>query len=277
MSRASIGRFLRQFPLLNRVVRRVHAFVFPSGQVSYAYKHIGADRAGDEAQRLRASWQSDLIPARQRELVDRQLALYREGKPIDVFDVFAEALLGLSRHAGGASTPRTLLEIGCSSGFYSEVIQIKGLNFTYSGCDYSPAFIKLGQEHYPGLPLSIEDATALTHDDASFEVVVSGCCLLHIPEFEKAISETARVAKQFAVFHRTPVVTGLPHQYFHKKAYGVDTVEIHFNEEQLLDMFNAHGLKLLHTLTLSQSAVAGHPDAQRYDRTYVCEKVNRAV
>lgn len=275
MIRAQIGRVLRQFPRLNRVVRRLHAIVFPSGQVSYAYKHIDDDRASAEARRLRASWQSDLMPSRQRELVDRQLALYRQGKPIDVFDVFVEALLSLGRHQTVPDGARTLLEVGCSSGFYSEVIRIKGLNFTYSGCDYSAAFIDLGQKCYPGLPLSVQDATALIHEDASFDVVVSGCCLLHIPEFEKAISETARVAKQFAIFHRTPVVTGLPHQYFHKKAYGVETVEIHFNEEQLLAMFHAHGLKPLQTFTLSQSAVVEHPGAQRYDRTYVCEKVNR--
>lgn len=277
MIRAHIGRFLRQCPRLNRFVRRMHAIVFPSGQVSYAYKHIDDDRGSAEAQRLRASWQSDLMPTRQRELVDRQLALYRRGKPIDVFDVFAEALLSLSRHGAAPDVTHTLLEVGCSSGFYSEVIRIKGLNFTYSGCDYSPAFIDLGQKCYPGLPLSIQDATALIHEDASFDVVVSGCCLLHIPEFEKAISETARVAKQFAIFHRTPVVTGLPHQYFHKKAYGVETVEIHFNEDQLLKMFNVHGLKLLQTFTLSQSAIGEHPGAQRYDRSYVCEKVNRVI
>lgn len=277
MIRAHVGRFLRQFPRLNRVVRRIHAIVFPSGQVSYAYTHIDDDRASAEAQRLRASWQSDLMPTRQRELVDRQLALYRQGKPIDVFDVFAEALLSLSRHGAAPTVTHTLLEVGCSSGFYSEVIRIKGLNFTYSGCDYSAAFIDLGHKCYPDLPLSIQDATALIHEDASFDVVVSGCCLLHIPEFEKAISETARVAKQFAIFHRTPVVTGLPHQYFHKKAYGVETVEIHFNEDQLLKMFNAHGLRLLHTFTLSQGAIAEHPGAQRYDRSYVCEKVNRVI
>lgn len=277
MIKAAIGRILARHPRLDHLARRLYALAFRSGQVSYAYEHLDDDRADHEAQRLRGSWQSDLIPARQRELVDRQLALFREGKPVPVFDVFVEALRSLSGHWRGSEAPRTLLEVGCSSGFYAEVIQVKGLGLHYSGCDYSPAFIDLGHQRYPGVPLTVEDATQLMHSDASFDVVVSGCCLLHIPEFEKAIMETARVARQFAVFHRTPVVTGIPHQYFHKKAYGVDTVEIHFNEEQLLDMFNTHGLKLLQTFTLSQGPIAGHPGEQRYDRTYVCEKVGRVV
>lgn len=264
---------LNRHPRLKLMARQVHATLFPDRAVSTAYQHIQSGLEDTEASRLRDSWQSDIIPARQRELVDKQLAEYRQGKAIDVFDVMVEALRSIEQ----PDKPRTLLEIGCSSGFYSEVIKIKKLPITYSGCDYSPAFINLGKKHHPDISLSVGDATALSFADESFDIVVSGCCLLHIPEFTQAIAETARVAQEYAIFHRTSVVTGLPHQYFRKQAYGVETVEIHFNEEQLLGLFQQHGLELLKTITLSQEADANNSDVWHYNRTYVCRKIKHAT
>lgn len=268
-----LRKALSRFPHLNQFLRKVRGRLFPGSAVSSSYVPIQGEYVDEEVVRLRASWQSDLIPARQRELVDCQLADYRRGKAIDVFDVMVTALQSL----GGANATRSLLEVGCSSGFYSEVLKIKELPFVYSGCDYSSAFIDLGRKCYPGTPLTVQDATALGFDDEAFDVVVSGCCLLHIPEFEKAIAETARVAKQFVIFHRTPVVTGLPHQYYSKRAYGVETVEIHFNEGQLLDMLQCHGLDLMETFTLSEEPDPATPGAWRYNRTYVCRKISNAA
>lgn len=269
---ALMRKVLGRFPRLKLSLRKLHDRLFPGNAVSSSYVRLQGAHADQEANRLRASWLSDRLPARQRELVERQLAEYRQGKAIDVFDIMVAAL----RSLGGQDATRSLLEVGCSSGFYSEVLKIKKLPFVYSGCDYSPAFIELGRKCHPDTPLTVQDATALGFDDAAFDVVVSGCCLLHIPEFEKAITETARVAKQFAIFHRTPVVTGLPHQYFRKQAYGVETVEIHFNEDQLLDLFRRHGLELTQTFTLSQEPDPDTLGAWRYNRTYVCRKISDA-
>ncbi len=270
--KALLRKVLGRFPRLKQLLRKLYDRLL-SGAVSSSYEPINSAGVDEETNRLRASWQSDLIPIRQRELVDHQLAAYRQGKAVDVFDVMVAALESLDEQA----TVRSLLEVGCSSAFYSEVMKIRKLPFIYSGCDYSPAFISLGRQHYPDISLTVQDATSLGFDNAAFDVVVSGCCLLHIPEFEKAIAETARVAKQFAIFHRTPVVKGLPHQYFRKRAYGVETVEIHFNEEQLLELFRRYGLELKKTFTLSQEPDSAIPGVWHYNRTYVCRKVCNAV
>lgn len=271
--KALLMRVLAHFPFLKHFLRRIYYWVFPVVSVSHSYETIRGEQVGEEASRLRASWQSNILPARQRELVDRQLAEYRQGKAIDVFDVMVAALKSIC----GQGATYTLLEVGCSSGFYSEVLRIKNLPFIYSGCDYSPGFIELGQKCHPGIPLSVQDATSLKFGDDAFDVVVSGSCLLHIPEFETAIAETARVAKQFAIFHRTPVVTGLPHQYFRKQAYGVETVEIHFNEDQLLQLFRKYGLELMEIFTLSNDPDPNVSGAWRYTRTYVCRKIGNVT
>ena len=200
--------------------------------------------------------------------MEAQLHKYRAGARIDVFDVFVQSVRALPQRSAGMS----LLEIGCSSGFYSEVLHIAGLGLTYTGCDYSDAFIQLAREKYPTIAFDVEDATALRYPQDSFDVVVSGCCLLHIPQYAKAIEETARVARSFAIFHRTPVVWGQSEQWFRKQAYGVETVEIHFNEPALLQLFAAHGLHLIETHTLHEEKQDTSGQRGHAVRTYVLSK-----
>lgn len=267
----TIRAVINRFPKLKARLKHLRDTLMPGTSVSSHYIEMKQTEAGGEAARLRSAWQADKLPRRQRELVNRQLEEYRRGLPVDVFDVLVRAL----RELHGMQHDMSVLEIGCSSGFYSEVLSIAELPVTYIGCDYSEAFIALAREIYPALRFDVEDATALHYPDNSFDVAVSGCCLLHIPEYETAIAETARVAKQFAIFHRTPVVIGQPNKYFRKLAYGVETVEIHFNEPQFLALLEQHGLKLEATFTLSEERDANNPQIGSANRTYVCRKVTQ--
>ena len=254
---------LRRFPLLKAALKRGRDALLPTSSVSSHYVEMHGAAANIESARLRGAWQADALPFKQRELVDRQLADYRKGAAIDVFDVMVEALRGLPASEGKTS----VLEVGCSSGFYSEVFNIAGLDVDYAGADYSDAFIAMAREKYPAVKFEVEDATALRYSTNAFDVVISGCCLLHIPEYKAAVAETARVARRYAVFHRTPVVFDQPNRYFRKLAYGVETIEIHFNEPQFLELLRCHGLELLKTWTLSQDLAVAPTQAVR---TYLC-------
>lgn len=265
--RVAIVSILNRFPNLKRTLKSVRNGLFP-GAVSSHYVALQSGEAGAEGQRLRNSWQDDALPKKQRELVEQQLKQYRAGARIDVFDVFVDSVRALPDLVPGMS----LLEIGCSSGFYSEVLDIARLPLKYTGCDYSDAFIRLAREKYPAVEFAVEDATALHYADGHFDIVVSGCCLLHIPEYAAAVAETARVARCYAMFHRTPVVWGQPEQWYRKQAYGIETVEIHFNEPEFLELLDRSGLELLATYTLHEENL-GAEHAQGYAiRTYVCRK-----
>jgi ubiquinone/menaquinone biosynthesis C-methylase UbiE len=259
---------LNRFPLLKRGLKGLRNRFFPGAAVSSNYVALQAEEADAEGQRLRAAWQDIALPQKQRALVEQQLKQYRAGARIDVFDVFANSLRVLPEFAPGMS----LLEIGCSSGYYSEVLEIAGLPMKYSGCDYSPSFIQMAREKYPALEFAVEDATGLCYPDRSFDVVVSGCCLLHIPEYAAAVAETVRVARRYAVFHRTPVVWGRPEQWYRKQAYGVETVEIHFNEPEFLALLDRSGLELLATHTLHEESQGADLARGHAIRTYVCRK-----
>lgn len=259
---------LRRFPCVKNVLRKVRHFVAPSASVSSCYVALRDGEAGAEALRLRGAWQDDALPQRQRELVEKQLRQYRAGDGVDVFDVLVQALRELPDIRPGM----TVLEIGCSSGFYSEVLDIAGLPLRYSGCDYSSAFIKLACERYSSLEFAVGDATSLQYPSQFFDIVISGCCLLHIPEYALAVAETSRVATKYAIFHRTPVVWGQPERWYRKQAYGVETVEIHFNEPAFITLLNQHNLELVATYTLHEELAYLDPGMGNAVRTYVCRK-----
>lgn len=256
---------INRFPRLKVLLKRCMRAVLPAQGVSTHYIEMARDEVDSESTRLRMAWTDDGLPAKQRDLVDRQLAAYRRGAAVDVFDVMVKSLRDLS----DCASPVSVLEVGCSSGYYSEVFEVAGLNLAYTGCDYSEPFVAMARQRYPALPFDVQDATALKYADKSFEVVISGCCLLHIPEYQAAVAETARVARRYAIFHRTPVVLGRPNKYYRKLAYGVETVEIHFNEPEFLRLLNDNGLELLVTYTIDETLSQGTGHATR---TYLCIK-----
>ena len=263
-----LRRLINHFPWLKSLLKRGFLVIFPQRGVSTDYVEIARSELDSESVRLSAAWKDDGIPFKQRELVDQQLCQFRHGARIDVFDVFVDSLRTLRDLEHDAS----LLEVGCSSGYYSEVVEIARLPLKYHGCDYSAAFIRMAKEYYPSKDFAVADATALHYPDGSFDVVVSGCCLLHIPDYAKGVSETARVARRYAIFHRTPVVLECPERRYRKNAYGVETVEIHFNEVELLTLFEKSGLERLATYTIAEGVEFASGSARHAVRTYVCGK-----
>jgi SAM-dependent methyltransferase len=239
----------------------------PAASVSTDYEPVHADKVGAAAEELRDSWKNAAIPEKQREIVAPQLAAYRGGASIPVFDALVEIL---TANVGGLAGMR-LLEIGCSSGYYCEVFDIKRLDVRYEGCDYSPAFIDLARRLYPAIPFAEEDGTNLRYADESFDIVVSGGCILHIPDYERAVAEAARVSRRWVVFHRTPVLHMHGPVTYTKKAYGVDTIEIHFHEQALVRLFARHGMRVVDINTHSIGWEAAQSDALAM-KTYLCDK-----
>ncbi len=263
-----IRLLLNRFPFIKLQLKKLLGMLSPGTIVSSGYTEVNEEEISGESLRLRNAWRAEILPKRQRRLVDQQLADFRRGVCIDVFDVLVRALG--KRLIDEYNT--SVLEVGCSSGYYSEVLTIANLAVTYTGCDYSEQFVQLARQIYPELHFDVEDAAQLSYADNAFDIVISGCCLLHIAEYKTAIAETARVAACYAIFHRTPVVIGRPDRYFRKMAYGVETLEIHFNESDFLELLADNGLELLETYSLSET----HNDkCNSAVRTYVCKTVTQ--
>lgn len=233
-------------------------------RISYGHTPIGKD---DVTGRMTSAWQSEEIPARQRALVQTELMEMYRGNIPRVYGVLAEALRPYACDGLG------VLEIGCASGYYSEILEyLLNRRLDYEGADYSEALIRMARGLYPDRTFHVADGAALPFAAGRFPVAISSCVLLHVPNYRDHIRETARVAGRVVVAHRTPVCRKRPTQYLKKFAYGVETVELLFNEAEILAEFAKHGLDLRTTIDLGGDAAQ-----DEHCLTYVFEKSPDAV
>ncbi|MCU1411425.1 MAG: hypothetical protein JWR04_2132 [Rhodoglobus sp.] len=153
------------------------------------------------------------------------------------------------------TTAGTILEVGCGGGYNSELIAHHAPGLRYTGVDLSEAMVEVSREKYPGRDFQVASALELPFDDGSFDVVVDGVALLHIPDWQGAIREYARVASRFVVLHGLTLSDGET-VTFGKYAYGQPSRELIFKRSEILAACESLGLRL----------VASHP-ADDYDLT----------
>lgn len=233
---------------------------------SYGHKVISRTQA--EQLHFDDQWQDPELPKKQFQIVKKQL------QEIASTHQFPDHMQALVEQIKLVTKPKDkVLEIGCSSGYNSEVLGLAKVDIDYTGCDYSPAFIKLAKELYPQVPFAVCDATALPYQDNQFDLAISGCCILHILDYPKAIQETARVSKRYAIFSRTPVIHLQPTTYTKKTGYGIPMVEIIFNETELIRLFRQSGLHVIDSITFGSGPHVPGRSEVTYSKTYLCEKV----
>lgn len=230
--------------------------------VSTNYRRLTPEEVPIVAAECDAAWKNPAIPRRQWVNVVRgELQRYREGTRQRHFDVLVETLQKTQ-----LENP-SVLEVGASSGFYSEVLKIAGYPCRYTAMDYSEEYEKLAHELFPGIDFKVGDARSIPYSDNSFQVVVSGCVIIHVYEWEKAIAEAARVASDYLVMSRTPVTYSEPTMWFQKDAYAVPCLEGHFNQIELFDVFHENGLYCVNELTTYDD-----PENEYCQKTYLLAK-----
>src|SRR5438128_2152130 len=235
--------------------------VSPEGYVEVSRESV--------AKELSCTWQDPAVPQRQYEdCVRSAISCYKAGGAYEPFDVLVAILFETVPDLAGMS----ILEVGCSSGYYFEVFKIKGVQAKYSGCDWSESFIGLARRNHPEVEFQVQDARCLTYADASFDIVISGGCLPCILEYEEAIAETARVARHYVVLHRTPVFYRKKTSYYLRTAYGLQMFEIRFNERELFRLLRKYGLAVVDAVTFEGTYERTSGDFWGC-KTYLCRKV----
>ena len=84
-----------------------------------------------------------------------------------------------------------LLDVGCGPGTITAAAAARGAQAT--GVDLAEGMLAVGRERHPHVELLTGDAEQLPFGDASFDAVVGGFVLNHLPDPEAAIAEFARV------------------------------------------------------------------------------------
>ena len=245
-----------------KIIKRLKSSL-PVDMISEYYKIIKNPNLKELKKNYDNIWQDASIPKKQLELTKKELPDFMNVPPMRV-------VINLLKKTKLSETK--LLEIGCSTGYYSEVFKRAGFNFQYEGCDYSDSFIKLAKKQFPKIKFAIEDATKLNYQNNEFDIVISGCCILHIIDYQKAINEATRVAKKFVIFHRTPILHISKTIFTKKMGYGLNMLEILFNEEELINLFYKNRLVVQNIITYAQSTVKGI-DELIFIKSYLCKKI----
>ena len=231
---------------LPRIVRRIGRRIVRAAPIlrrhilaSSDYRVLGSL---EEARGVTASsdgWLAARTVMRQERAYRGLIAAMKRGEARLDFKVAAEAIA-----ATGIANPR-VLEVGCGSGYYSEVFAtlLTG-GVRYTGIDYSDAMIARARAHYPSTAFEVADATRLPYADGAFDVIFNGVSLMHIVGYQAAIREAARVASRYCIFHTVPVFAEYRTTFLRKYAYGAPVVEIVFNKPELMSICEAAGLRL---------------------------------
>jgi SAM-dependent methyltransferase len=183
-------------------------------------------------------WLAARTVARQERAYRGLIAAMKRGEPRLDLKVAAEAIA-----ATGLTNPR-LLEVGCGSGYYSDVFAtLLAGGVRYTGVDYSNAMIARARARAPSTAFEVADATRLPYVDGAFDIVFNGVSLMHIIDYRAAIGEAARVAAGYCVFHTVPVFHDYPTTFLRKYAYGAPVVEVIFSKQELMECCRDAGLR----------------------------------
>jgi SAM-dependent methyltransferase len=245
---------LRQFA--KRVVSRV-PILRRQLITSTDYRVLGGSEEASSLVVSSGGWLVARTAKRQERAYQNLLAAMKRGEPRVDFTIAADTVA-----ATGVHNPR-VLEVGCGSGYYSEVfaILLPDAGVRYTGIDYSEAMIARAQARYPSVAFEVGDATRLPHSDGAFDIVFNGVSLMHILEYAAAVREAARVASRYCIFHTVPI-HGHKTTFLRKYAYGAPVVEIIFDKRELMSVCASAGLELKREwpcIPYDLRHVTGHP------------------
>ena len=161
--------------------------------------------------------------------------------------------------------------MGCGSGYFADIIGRYRPDLVYAGVDFSDAMIALAKQRRPDRDFFQGDATNLPFADDSFDVVLDGAALIHIPGWRDALVEYSRVAKDRIVLSSLTVADIDKTQTLQKLAYGAPIMEFIFSRRELMAEIERNGRSVVHqTETLPY-------DLERYvgiattSETWICQ------
>ncbi len=91
------------------------------------------------------------------------------------------------------SSGMNVLDVCTGTGVVAEAAS--KLNTTVTGIDFSKEMIEISRRNHPSLNFQVADVQSLPFDDGSFDAVLCGFGIIHLPDPEKALSEVRRVLK----------------------------------------------------------------------------------
>lgn len=186
-----------------------------------------------------AGWSDAAVARRQhgafRQILDRAKA----------GDVRADLRAACDAVAATGLTDAQLIDVGCASGYYAEAFRmLSPVRLRYVGADSSAAMIALARQKYGSDMFVVGDAQALPFTDGSCDILLSGTVLMHVGDMGAAVAESARVSRDWCIFHTVPVTPG-DSVFVSKRAYGKRVAEWIFGRAELHDQLAKCGFDIV--------------------------------
>ena len=165
-----------------------------------------ARRVGELAPPTRSTSARSSAGDWQRGIAERMLERSRAelARPTSVppFLAFRYALEAVLRD-DGRSRPVRLLDIGCGTGQYSELVaRWFPHDIEYTGCDISEEMVAAARREWPGRRFEVDDVLAPTLDYDTFDVLLAGALIDVLVEWRAALEIVLGSAAPYVILHR---------------------------------------------------------------------------
>ena len=140
-------------------------------------QHLGDNPAGSFREFEQAGWEDSGVVASYDEHISR------------VTTQSVGALLDAASVRDGSR----VLDVAAGAGYISAAAVRRGAEAV--GIDFSAAQVQLAREYHPDVQFEHADAEALPFDSDSFDAVVSGFGMCHLPNPDRALREAFRVLR----------------------------------------------------------------------------------
>jgi ubiquinone/menaquinone biosynthesis C-methylase UbiE len=132
-----------------------------------------------------------------RQDKSKEIAFFDNHAAADSYDVFEPAssahLIDTVVRLGAFAPGSRVADLGCGSGVFSGLLRQHGCVCT--GLDISPKLIELALRKYPGIEFLEGDVERLPFPDASFDGVLLGGIVHHLPDPSACAAEVYRVLR----------------------------------------------------------------------------------
>lgn len=160
---------------------------------------------------------------------------------------------------------RKVLEIGAGCAQHREMLAQINMEATYVAADFWEELRRFVTARLSGFEYHvIGESTPWPWGNGEFDIVILTWSLSKVPEWRKFLGEAIRVGRTWILLHRVPFVLNRKTCPYRREGLSV-SLEIRFNEAELIGALREAGLRLAHTQQIFQDGDGGH-------RSYLCRK-----
>ena len=164
-----------------------------------------------------------------------------------------------------------VLEVGCGSGYFADIIGHYRPDLTYTGVDFSLAMIQLAKQKRPTGDFVQGDATDLAFADASFDVVLDGAALIHIPDWRAALKEYSRISRECIVLSSLTLANIDSTRTVRKLAYGAPVMEYIFSRSELSGEIHRNGRSTVEQVETLPYDLENYVGIATKSETWICK------